>query len=557
MSSSACWAQSFTRIDGNKLNVLSANGKWAFSFTVEDEESGIPGSIYLYDIENNTPVYYEGAPGELPYVDAVSDNGILAGSTGGNAALLINREWTLLPIPNDDSIFESTARGISADGSLVCGYLDYGRLRARIPLVWTLQTDGTYEYAVLPAPEKDFSNLTPQAVDALRISADGTVIAGRIVDYSGSFNLVIVWKKNAENNWAYQIIGESLIFNPGVELPFVDPESAPVQPDATDYFTAEDWEIFNQAIEDYLIARENTEEWWTLKNPRYYPEEYITHPDSIAAYNGVLNIYIAASDEFNKKMDAYYEVLFNQLFTGYSIDVYYLNISGNGRYITSSAEYPDPNPSGWLPSSLYSPLYFDLQTGEQPILFFAPNTMVYNMTDNGDLFYATPHLGQTKNSYVVPAGTTDASIGIADWILQKTNNQLNIKPDLLFSWDTVRDSLITGSIKPSADGKVFVSTFASPATGIPVSYVVSLGENVGIKTIEPAAPLKVYPNPASDVLYFDGQVDHILMTDLSGRSVFNGKPNNGSLPVASFNKGVYLVKIKSNDKISAHKIIIN
>jgi hypothetical protein len=500
--SSACWAQSFTRINGNKLDVVSANGKWAFSLLLEDDWSGTPGGIYLYDIENKTPDYYEGALGEAPYADAVSDNGILAGSIGGRAALLSQGEWTLLPIPNDDLIAESNARGISADGSIVCGYLDFGRIKARVPMLWTLQADGTYEYEMLPAPEKDFSNLTPQAVDALRISANGSVIAGRVIDYSGSCNLIIVWKKNTENAWSYQIIGENLIFNAGVELPFFDPEGGPVSPDATAYFTNEDWEKYLQAIEDYLIARENTEDWWTLKNPEYYQEEYISHPDSIAAYNEAVGIFNIANDEYIEAMNNYYNALNNELSTGYSIGVYYMNISRNGRYVTSSAEYPDPNPSGWYPESFHSPLYFDLQTGEHKIFSSEKDAMGYGITDNGDMFYSIPYMGYTKNAYVMPAGTDKSPVGIADWVLQKTNNQLNIRPDLLFSWDGRIDNLITGSVKPSANGKILVSTFLSPVNDMPVSYIVDLGDDVGIQTIESFSPIKIYPNPASDVLYF-------------------------------------------------------
>jgi uncharacterized membrane protein len=435
-----------------RLNTPSANGRWACSYIAEDDWSGAPGLIYLYDTTEKELHTYESETGESPYADAVSDNGIVAGSIGGKAAFLQEGVWTLLPLPDDNRIFETNARGISSDGSLICGYLDIGFINgARIPVLWTRQPDGTYQQDFLPAPAKDYANLTPQAVDPLLISADGSVIAGRVIDYSGFNNLLIVWRKNAENAWEYQIIGEDFIFTQGHE-------------------------------------------------------------------------------------------------SGYAISVYYMKISGNGRYIVCSAIYPDPNSA----ADLHSPMYFDLQTGEHKVFAFAEDAMAYGMTNEGDLFYATPYMGHTKNTYVIPAGTDNSSIEIAQWIEEQTNNQLDIRSELQAQAYTST----TGRAIPSADGRILVSTFDSPATGAPFSYVVDLNETTAIRPVETPSKRKVYLNLAHETLYFDEPIDRVSISDLSGRIVFAGQPNNGSLSVASLAKGIYLVRVVANNQTDAVKIVV-
>jgi hypothetical protein len=428
------WAQSFTPVPGLQLTIPSANGKWACSFIPEND--GITaGVVYLYDVEQKVLHHYESELGKPPYADAVSDNGIAVGSIGGKAAFMQAGEWTLLPVPEDSRIFETFARGISSDGSIICGFLDINLdSGADIPILWTRQTDGSYEYELLPAPEKDYAGKTPQAVNPLLVSADGHVIAGRIVDWSGFNNLLIVWKKNADNAWEYQILGEDIIFTGGQE-------------------------------------------------------------------------------------------------NGATLSVYYMTISGNGRYLICSVACPDPNnPDAYF----HSPMYFDLQTGEHTIFAFAKDAMAYGMTDAGDLFYATPYLGHTKNTYVIPAGTGDSSIALADWILEQTDNQLDIRPNLQSQGYT------TGRAIPSADGKILISTFDSPIDNVHFSYVVDLEETTAIHSITPSS--------------FTEAVEHLTIMDVSGRILFDGEPARYSEILFNYPHGIYIVKELTNKSAYTHKL---
>jgi hypothetical protein len=196
-------------------------------------------------------------------------------------------------------------------------------------------------------------------------------------------------------------------------------------------------------------------------------------------------------------------------------------------------------------------MYFDLQTGEHKVFTFAQDAMAYGMTDDGDLFYATPYMGHTKNTYVIPAGTDDSSIEITQWIVAQTNNQLDIRPELQ------AHNYTTGRAIPSADRRILVSTFDSPTTGVPFSYVVNLDETTAIRSVETPSKRKVHLNPAHETLYFDGNIDRVYISDLSGRIVFAGQPINGSLSVASFAEGIYLVRVVAGNQTDTSKIVIH
>jgi hypothetical protein len=185
------------------------------------------------------------------------------------------------------------------------------------------------------------------------------------------------------------------------------------------------------------------------------------------------------------------------------------------------------------------------------VFAFAKDAMAYGMTDAGDLFYATPYTERTKNTYVIPAGTDNASTGLTDWVLEQTHNQLNIRPELQAQGYT------TGRAIPSADGQILVSASDSPIDNTPFSYVVDLNEKAAIHPVKTPSQITIYPNPAHEILYFDRPIDRVSISDLSGRIVFDGQPANGSLSLASFPQGVYIIKTSADNQTETHKIVIN
>ncbi len=545
------FAQTFTFLqDKVLLNGISSGGKWAYYLLPEE-------GIYLYDILNGQG---ELVPGKC-YTSSVSDDGVLAGSFQGRAALYVNGQWEELPIPDNPLILETNARGISSDGKFVCGLIDVGLVNgSRTPILWTRQDDGAYTYELLPAPARDYFGRVQQAVDALCCSDDGSVIVGRMVDWTGMINMPVYWKKNAENEWVYNLAGENFIFKEGVEKP-VFPEEVPY-PDATEYFTAADSLKYNQDIEAYEAGE------LPGNDPRWNPFEYITNPDSINKYIAAGNVYNAYLEETSRLTD----LIMTEVLTGNNFEVTSMSMSFNGRYITSTNQVAIEVPGELRPKVASIPLYIDIETDEVKMVEDVEDGGAYAVSNEGDLFYSTPYMEYTKTSYVLPKGS-DTSVNFADWISMKTDGALDIKPYLTFSWDilgydpetwetviveSVKDSLVTGAVIPNADGKVFISNYVNPETSAYTSYVIDLNDN-GTDNMEntlSSDKISIYPNPATDVINVNGEVEHIQLIDLSGRVVYNAPNTNGKVSVSFFNKGTYILKTISGAKVDTFKIVI-
>lgn len=71
-------------------------------------------------------------------------------------------------------------------------------------------------------------------------------------------------------------------------------------------------------------------------------------------------------------------------------------------------------------------------------------------------------------------------------------------------------------------------------------------------------PLKVYPNPATDVLYFNDllgeTVDYTIFNAL-GQKVKAGA-SNGSIPVAELDKGIYILRIEGDRRYETAKFVV-
>lgn len=535
------FAQTFTRAGVEvPLNGLSKNGKWAFG-----SKDGI-GS-FLYDVDKNNMYSF----GDIYYADGVSDNGILVGSAGDSAAVCnAARKWVPLPMPEGVDRTGSTARSISADGSLICGY--YGNSKTgRKPCIWTLQPDGSYLFESLPTLDKDLTGRSPQGVDPLRFSADGQIIAGRLVDYSGGLNMPMYWKKNAQNKWESVLLCKDLIFKEGAVIPTI-PEY-PDTPEAMSYFTPADSVRYKKALADY---KENPQG----DNPEWNQQNYITHPDSInkfnkdaAEYNAVLELIEAKNGE-----------LFNVM-TNNSIDVFSIALSGNGQYIASTFFQLDPDSNPLEGGGFFcSPMSVDTKTGKAVILDFVKNGIADGITDNGDFFYATPYMERARTSFVLPSGSK-TPVELTQWVYQKSKGALDIKPELLFTfeyidpvtWETCMavDSLITGDICPSSDGSVFLGYMLSPTEGY-FNYIVDFNKPQSIENVEGNEGLAIYPNPAKDFIYLRGDADRVCIVDLMGRTVYESSSVSGSVPVGSLGNGTYLVRLSANGKTTAYKIVV-
>lgn len=544
--SCSSFAQTFTVLEGEsaaRLSGISRNGKWAF-----DSESK---RASFYDIAADKRTYFANA-----YISDISNDGVAVGKMKVGAKLendtaaiyvLEKNEWIFLPLPTDPDVAgASSVRGISADGNTLVGYV-YTKNNGRKPCLWTKTEEG-YSAELLPCMEKDFTGRTPQGVDALFCSASGDIIGGRLVDRSGFFSMMTYWKKGKNNQWEFQVVGKDVVFKEGSVIPNV-PE-IPRVPNPKSYYSAADSAAYDQAVLDFNAGL-------ITENPASYPQNYISNPDSIAAYNQEVKNYNDIRTLYNQQM-----ALLLPMATGKAIDIACNYMSGNGRYLTATCrDYDEPTDK-----NITYPMYFDLELGEtREFRGVSWDCIVLGVTDNGDLIYATPNRSAARTSFIIPAGT-EKSIDMAEWVLRGTDEKLNIRPDLSFTFDSFDpitgapisavDSLIVGSIAASSDARIFLGSFYDVVSRSQFTYIVDMDSASDIDNIGMSSEVGVYPNPATDILYLKGNVEHVSVIDLTGYTVYESSSVSSSIPVGSFGKGTYLVKLFADKRITICKVVI-
>lgn len=451
---------SYTVVDGYMFTYLSNDGKWALENLPNGQGSNV------YSVEENQVVYYPEA-----LFNAVSTDGILVGKKGNtHAAYYENDEWHLLPYPSNDKLYLSgTAWDITEDGSMICGALTFQNIREggtqRKPCIWIRQADGTYELSILPAPEKDYTHLTPQAVDAMFCTKD--VIAGRVIDWSGFRNYAISWKKDQNGNWEYQELGLNAIFNEGIPVPQTLPIQ-PEQPNPMEYFTEADSLQYAEDLEKY----ENGE---ISKNPEYYQYNYITDIDSLAAYAEAEKKYQEEFSAYQQDVEMYNDSL-SKATTGDRLDMFSCRKSASGRYLTVNYNYAvEPRKRKTVPA------YFNLSDGTLTICKDLGGFGT-GVTTEGTLVYATPADNPIRTSYVKKNNSEPCEF--AAWIKEQTNGVIDIEDEYTFSFTyyedripiEVTDSLVVGTVFPSDDENLFMGFLQTPDTGKKISYFINLGK---------------------------------------------------------------------------------
>lgn len=98
-----------------------------------------------------------------------------------------------------------------------------------------------------------------------------------------------------------------------------------------------------------------------------------------------------------------------------------------------------------------------------------------------------------------------------------------------------------------------------------VQNFVQVGAGVGVQEIA-GASIAVYPNPASsaltlDVVFEAAQSGSVLITDATGKTVYqtafeNVSGINKQLDVTGFAKGLYMLKVATENGVSVHKVIV-
>ena len=559
------------KYEGLLFDKMSPNGQWT--------TQAMQGSVVIFNRADSVFYVYgeeEGSAYSIGQGNAINNDGIIVGGiSDSQPAYWQDGEWNLLPLAEADTIVYNSADAITPDGRRIAGSLACSRWgldnnnQMLAPVVWTKGEDGKYGlYQRLPQPTKDFSGRAPQYITARSISADGKTIFGQIVDYTGMYPCLIVYKEDAEGKWSYQTLGQELLYKEGTEFP-AWPNYEPKQPKIQNYMSEEELTEYNDAMALYEDSVDLYYQGLIDKYPSYpLYDDYLKNETKKEEYTQASDKYKkeykAYQDSTNVFYDVFYEACTNKAFGSNEVVT-----SENGRYYVSSLSCPDPNgdPLALEPEIITVPVCFDLQAEKPTMIQLDGNDIITcSVLNDGTVFMASPSMEYTRNAYVIPTGSKKA-MSFFDWMKAKNLPAYNwMTENLSFDYTGVKydedgneilvnvpDSLIAGTISVNPEGTVF-SAFLWDAWSLEdkgqyISYFIDLNPASGVAAPKAeATEVKVYPNPTTDILYIDGDICKINIFDLSGRVVYESSSVSSSIPMASIaGRGTYLVKLTTTD----------
>lgn len=525
-----------------QLAGISANGEWTVSADFSTSATTIfnlfTGEIWEYGEAAGTQLYTTG------FGRAVSDGGIVVAQGYDDDLPYVwkDGEWILLPFSEDDFGVSPTA--ITSDGKHIVGFAQktaFGMSEdavSVVPVVWNMNDDGTYAmYESLDYPKLDISGRVPQYILLDDVNADGTVIAGCMVDYSGMFITPIVYTLDAEDNWTYSVPQEGLLNPNNIEFPPY-PGEAPEEPLPSDYMSEEQYAAYQEAInayydrptpqpEDYM-SEESLQSYQEAidlyySDPYTYPypwvtsymteEEYNTYQAAVNAYYDVpmpsateymdpeqQQAYLEAKDQYDidyatwlDEFYAFYDIFYT-LIEDVNVPSYEMNsarISPNGRYYMMTRTVATEDPDSWSGYS-YSdaPMVFDLMADTYKVKDEVADAFGNGVTDNGGVYGATPATDYTRDAVV--ADSYDAPLTTLSEYIAKKDETLSawVKDNLTnefysFDWEynpeteeweevmTTVEKCLLGTPSASEDLSTFVTWIPNTFNLADASYYYS------------------------------------------------------------------------------------
>ena len=506
----------------------------------------------------------------------ISNNGIAVGNNGYCACYWKDGKEIELPQPAEGDAAHNAmgnAFSVSANGKYIIGGVSTGtgfsadNLMME-PVIWTLQTDGTYTYEVLPYDKTDFSGRAPQYISAQCITEDGKFVVVQVRDYSGGVVYPIFYTKQDDGTWTRKTFGAGLFWDEEkiAALPEMPVDPSKEIPNPVTYFTKQDSIDYNKAVDEYSAALDQCQQgildWSELPE---YPQYWMFISEKRDQWVADSTAYMAKANKYTNDIIDYLEKFQAALYNK-SIAMNQWSMSTNGKYVATAME--DKNLRYTYPA------YFDL-TGEEPQLKLIESItdgLASSVSNNGTLIANAPALEYTRNASVINITEKDAQpVPFYDYIAArdakageflKTNYSFNVPVSNgsgdggdwgdggfdeggLFSakknirpmdYVIVPDSIVTGTVSINSDATIFLSFMReefSNADGISVdrSYIIDLNKDAtsGIHAVK---------------------VDNTTNGTVIAREYYgiNGQ-RLGRLPL----KGVYLEKIITTNGVKTVK----
>lgn len=479
-------AQVMEKYPGISFTKLSNNGRYLVSTS--------PSTVILD--RDTEEVYQYGTTYAVGLGNAISDNGIIVGSTASNSKPCYwqDGEWHLLPHNAGNNVSFGMANSISPDGKSIVGYIDCRAITKKqwpmvSPVLWTLNpTTGEYEFSMLPEPVMDITERTPQQVSATFISEDGKTALGQVTDNRGMLEYQAIYRLDDEGKWSIENSGQDGML---VEDAYWPPyPTRPVKPQAADYLTDEEKQAFNDANRAYLDSLEIVA--LTGKNPHMpFYEEFIKANKE--KYDADMAKYEEDNSHYVTDLYAYFDAYAaNLTYKRYEFNSH--KLSANGRYYTVNFIYPDPgdnNPDINKVKMFLSPKFFDIGDPDaEPELTIDNSMAVYTISNYGCIAAATPKSDAriySRTTYLIRPGQEPQLY--SDWI--KANHpeaQKWLEENMTYTVpqdcdQTPGPQVLYGTVRMNPDETKLIATAVDPSNEQYMTYFMDFAPTSGIGSV--------------------------------------------------------------------------
>lgn len=499
------------------------------------------------------------------------------------AEIYRNGEWLPLNVPNKS--LTNMANGITPDGTVICGSVGMAKIGLEdtevpmlVPAVWTLQADGTYSDAVLlPHPDLDFTDRVPQYITATGISDNGRVVVGQLVDYMGFSVTPILYTLDDEGKWNYKVLGEELINPDHLKFPEY-PGEGPMQPSIEDFMSEEDLAAYEAACEKWAEDCEAAGEWDYSTYPNM--EDYASE-EAQAAYDAANAAYEVEYAAWAEKYDAFIDVMDQFFATTTAFEFNNIFVSADGKKVVTSAYKEEDNGGGllkpgkkatkrniknlkahapyWGGVTKYAPYIFNTEDDEYVAFSYDDNVIATSFAKDYTLFASqTDYNVPSRTAYVCNIESQKVT-SLVDYMETANAETYDFMKENMvvdmdgWDWENDEPMLIenvqqTGIPYAAQDLSVICTA---------IENLVDMYSDVFIYSyILPVADTSTVKGVATDKfavralrggdLVLSADVDNLLVTDIAGRVLYNGKAKAGVLHTG-LNNGTVIVRATRND----------
>lgn len=539
------------------ITSVSSNGNWAVGSTmgVGFFVNSMTGKLTVFDKPET--VYY--------HMNSVSNSGIAGGSYApeyeSNTPCYVTEEKGFVPLPTQEKTESGTCIGAPDDGSFLAGNMSVSGtdkngdfFSYQKPVIWYRNSSGEYDvYEELPFSKIGFDKRRTQGAYILGVSGDGLRLFGRAIDGSGDVYLPVVWERSSvqSRDWVYKEYCSDFCFNKDKECPEY-PQYKPIEPDAKEYYTEEELEAFNKALELYNDSVAKAD--WTIPAeergpyPTYNPNEHEVDFFDVSTADGIerRDRYVAAYNEFvdaavayNDSIGIYYERFYEYIIPEKLFQIYDMVASCNGKYIVTTTA-----------SNI---VLINAETEEVKIIEETEWLYPTAVLDNGTVF-----IGQKASIpplYRIPSVYEDnAIIGFDEWVKkhsEKAYNDLITKfPDKYFGvvYSKNPEGITFGGFNQMLDylyvGWVMnLAAYDDYTSGITENAISD--NEIKIRSNSKEGYIDILGTDAADVSIFS----------INGSCVYKATSVSGRISVPSFAHGAYIVEVKDGKNVLREKVV--